>query len=113
LETLDWLFTYGYYSLVKKASISTAKNRLSALIDLVRKGETVTITDREQPVAQLTPLPPSSVSSSSRLAALERAGLVKRARTIASKHLLDRLPPMPHTEADVLAALLAERDEGR
>ena len=98
---------------MKTASISTAKNRLSALIDLVRKGETVTITDRDQPVAQLTPLPPYSVAAASRLAALERAGLVKRARATAGKDLLDRLPPMPRTEADVLGALLAERDEGR
>lgn len=98
---------------MKTASISTAKNRLSALIDLVRKGETVTITDRDQPVAQLTPLPPGSISDPSRLMALERAGLVKRARSVADVRLLDRLPPMPRSEADVLAALLAERDEGR
>lgn len=98
---------------MKTASISTAKNRLSALIDLVRKGETVTITDRDQPVALLTPLPPHSVAVSSRLAALERAGLVKRARTVAGERLLERLPPMPRAEADVLVALLAERDEGR
>ncbi|MDX1381079.1 MAG: type II toxin-antitoxin system prevent-host-death family antitoxin [Xanthomonadales bacterium] len=98
---------------MKTSSISSAKNRLSALIDLVRKGETVTITDRDQPVAQLAPLPPSSVAASTRLAALERSGLVKRARTAAGKDLLERLPPMPPTEADVLGALLAERDEGR
>lgn len=98
---------------MKKASISTAKNRFSALIDLVRKGETVIITDRDQPVAQLTPLPPSSVSASSMLAALERAGIVKRAQTVAGKRLLDRLPPMPRSEADLLGALLADRDEGR
>lgn len=98
---------------MKKASISTAKNRFSALIDLVRKGETVTITDRDQPVAQLTPLPPSAVSASSRLAALERAGIVKHAQTVGGKRLLDSLPPMPRTEADLLGALLADRDEGR
>ncbi len=98
---------------MKTTSISTAKNRLSALIDLVRKGETVIITDRNQPVAQLTPLPPHAVSASSRLAVLERSGLVKRARTLAGKHLLERLPPMPRTGADLLGALLAERDEGR
>jgi prevent-host-death family protein len=98
---------------MKKASISTAKNQLSALIDLVRKGETVIITDRDQPVAQLTPLPPQSVSEASRLAALERAGLVKRAPAGAGKRLLSRLPPMPTTSADVLGALLAERDESR
>ena len=98
---------------MKTASISNAKNRLSALIDLVRRGETVIITDRDQPVAQLAPLPAQSVAAATRLAALERSGLVRRARAAAGKRLLERLPPMPSTQADVLAALLAERDEGR
>ena len=34
---------------MKTAAIATAKNQLSALIDLVRKGETVIITDRGRP----------------------------------------------------------------
>src|SRR3989304_4045748 len=41
---------------MKTASISEAKNRLSAYIDLVRRGETVQITDRGNPVARLVPL---------------------------------------------------------
>ena len=98
---------------MKTMSISNAKNRLSALIDLVRQGETVIITDRDQPVAQLAPLPAALISDSSRLTELERTGLVKRARTSVSKGLLKRLPAMPKTQADVLGALLAERDEGR
>ena len=98
---------------MKIASISTAKNRLSALIDLVRKGETVTITDRDQPVAQLTPLPAGSADSSARLVALERAGLVKRGRVAAGKRWLEGLPPRSGTEADLLGALIAERKEGR
>lgn len=39
---------------MKTASISVAKNRLSAFVDLVRAGETVTITDRGTPVARLS-----------------------------------------------------------
>jgi prevent-host-death family protein len=41
---------------MKTASISEAKNRLSAYIDPVRRGETVQITDRGNPVARLVPL---------------------------------------------------------
>ncbi|MFN0303513.1 MAG: type II toxin-antitoxin system Phd/YefM family antitoxin [Burkholderiales bacterium] len=98
---------------MKTASISVAKNRLSALIDLVRRGETVIITDRNQPVAQLAPLSPGLNTDAAGLAQLERSGLVKRGRPGASKGLLKRLPPMPKTSADVLGALLADRDEGR
>ena len=98
---------------MKTASISSAKDRLSALIDLVRKGETVIITERDQPVAQLAPLPPHVRGDSSRLADLERSGLVRRARMPATKGMLKRLPPAPRTKADVLAALLADREEGR
>lgn len=97
---------------MKTSSISEAKNRLSALIELVRQGETVVITDRKQPVAQLTPLPPQLIGESSRLAKLERSGLVKRGRT-TTKGLLRKLPAMPKAKADILGALLAEREEGR
>jgi prevent-host-death family protein len=98
---------------MKTASISSAKNRLSALIDLVRRGETVIITDRDQPVAQLAPLPPRMMDDASRLAELERAGLVRRGKSASAKSLLKRLPPMPEAKADVLGALLADRSEGR
>ena len=36
---------------MKTATISETKNRLSALLDRVRHGETILITDRERPVA--------------------------------------------------------------
>lgn len=98
---------------MKTTSISNAKNQLSALIDLVRKGETVIITDRDQPVAQLAPLSTEQRDDGSRLAELERSGLVRRGRGAGSRNFLKKLPPMPVTHADVLGALLADRDEGR
>lgn len=98
---------------MKTASISAAKNGLSALIDLVRRGETVIITDRNQPVAQLGPLAAGLTTDSATIAKLERSGLIKRGRPGSSKEFLKRLPPMPSAKADVLGALLADRDEGR
>ena len=40
---------------MKTASISQTKNQLSALIDQVRQGETIVITDHDRPVAKLVP----------------------------------------------------------
>src|SRR3989442_1226313 len=45
----------GYSGPIVVASISEAKNRLSALIDHVRAGDTVVIVDRGIPVARLEP----------------------------------------------------------
>ena len=39
-----------------KANISEAKNNFSSLIDKVKKGKSVVIFDREQPVAQIVPI---------------------------------------------------------
>lgn len=62
---------------MKIASVSEAKNRLSALLDLVRAGETVVIVDRGTPVAQLEAVAPSE-NVTGRVGRLERSGLVRR-----------------------------------
>lgn len=98
---------------MRTASISSAKNKLSSLIDLVRKGETVIITDRDQPVAQLAPLSADQLDDGSRLAELERSGLVRRSPATAQRGLLRKLPPMPEQDADLLTALLSDRNEDR
>jgi len=97
---------------MKTASISEAKNTLSALVDRVRKGETVLISDRGRPVAQLAPLAAHSPESArSRLADLERRGVIRRARTRPRRRLA---PPVTlPSGSSVLAALLEDRDQGR
>ena len=40
---------------MKTANVATAKNQLSRLLRRVKRGETVVITERSQPVAQLQP----------------------------------------------------------
>ena len=57
------------------ASISETKRRFSALLDRVREGETVTITDRGVPVARLVPAVGSDGDDEARILRLERAGL--------------------------------------
>jgi prevent-host-death family protein len=97
---------------VKRASISEAKNKLSALIDQVKSGETIVITDRGRPVARLGPVT-ADESDEERLDRLERAGLVRRGkRTGAWKELL-RKPPIPVKKGfDIVQMLIDEREEG-
>jgi prevent-host-death family protein len=97
---------------MQTASISEAKAKLSALLDRVKAGETITITDRGVPVARLTPLNGAGdVDRDARLERLERRGLVRRpARAPDMKAFLEAHPPVEF-EGSVLEALLEERRE--
>lgn len=93
------------------ASISETKAKLSALLDRVRAGETVTITDRGVPVAQIVPLAArSDVDWEARLQRLERDGLITRGRGGRADILLT---PPPDVGGSVLELLLEDRREGR
>jgi len=46
----------GYTSHLKRVSISQAKNSLSAVLSEVRRGETVLVTLRGKPIAQISPI---------------------------------------------------------
>ncbi len=82
---------------MKKASITEAKNRFSALIDEVRHGDTVLILDRGRPVARLESAVAGSESDADgRLARLERQKV-----------------PRTKNGASLSKVLLEERREGR
>lgn len=99
---------------MKIASISQTKNQLSALIDAVKRGETVLITDRDRPVARLEPVASSDWHDpEGRLARLERAGTLARAKGLPALDILDEPRPKSKEGASVLAALLEEREAGR
>lgn len=99
---------------MKTASISEAKNSLSALIDRVRKGETVVITDRSRPVAQLAPLDATTkVGTDAWLADLERKGIIRRPKRQGVPGCLLRPPIRLPEGVSVLEALLEERRNGR
>ena len=86
------------------ATISDMKNRLSAYLREVRKGETVLIVDRREPVARLEPF--SYMSADERLQRLEREGVVARRGAEAAVSAIE--PPVSGVDA-VLRALLEER----
>lgn len=100
---------------MKMATISETKNRLSALLEEVRQGESILILDRNHPVARLEPLVDLGQSETDgALDRLERAGIVRRARAPrARKGVLTPAPPRTRTGTTALAALLADRESAR
>ena len=98
---------------MKRASITEAKNQLSALIERVRRGERVVIEDRGVPVARLDPMLDPSEDDNGRLARLERSGLVRRPSRQPPRVVLKTAPPRPSKGATLSRAVLDERSEGR
>ena len=96
---------------MKRATITEAKNGLSALIDQVRAGETILITDRGVPVARLEPAVTAN-DDEGRLARLERAGIIRRGRGDI-RRILERPPARTVDGSSVVELLLEDRWNGR
>lgn len=87
-----------------------AKNNLSRLIEMVKGGETIVITDRHRPVAQLAPL--SGIESP--WAALHASGLLSPPSAPLEVALFGQAPrPIVSPAASLVAAVIAEREAGR
>ena len=97
---------------MQRASITDAKNNLSALIDRVRRGETVLICDRNRPVARLQPIGPGDGSNAEAawLAGLVRDGVVAPAGKPLSIRSLPK-PVKPTRPVSIVDALHADREE--
>ena len=95
------------------ATVTEAKNRLSALIDRVKNGESVLIVDRGTPVARLESAVGVETDPEGRIARLQRAGTVRAARNPPAEAVLASSPPRPAHRASAVGALLEERRSGR
>jgi prevent-host-death family protein len=98
---------------MKRASITEAKNNLSALIDRVKSGSTVLIVDRGRPVARLEPIRGLGSAADDRLVRLVRDGVVRPARGVRSAALFTSKPPRGKKGASGVRVLVDERREGR
>ena len=99
---------------MKRASVTEAKNGLSALIDGLRGGAAVLIVDRGRPVARLEPVSSApAVLEDGRLMRLVREGIVRPARYSLPKSLFSTQPPAPKADVSAVEALLEERRESR
>jgi prevent-host-death family protein len=97
---------------MKRATITEAKNGLSALIDQVKAGESILITDRGVPVARLEPAnSAANDDDEGRLARLERAGLLRRG-TGDIRKILERPLVKTLDGSSVVDIVLEERESG-
>ncbi len=97
---------------MKSATITEAKNGLSSLLDRVRAGESILITDRGRPVARLEPVTAMG-ETDGRLLRLERAGSLRIGQAAPPIDLVRQTGPRLPDGASAVDALIAERREGR
>lgn len=96
----------------KRVKIAELKNRLSYYLRRVQRGESILVCDRDRVIARIDRVSvPASVPQSEAewLERLERRGVIRRGRGKPSPAWL---ASRPSAEADVVAALLQEREEG-
>lgn len=98
---------------MKSASLTDAKNNLSAYVDQVRAGNSILITDRNTPVAKLVPVSLGDETDAQRLDRLERAGRIRRGRGKLPKSFWTKPLPKLRGGATLVDAVLDERREGR
>jgi prevent-host-death family protein len=96
---------------METASISEVKNGLSAIIDRVKAGESVVVTDRGIPVAVIEPVT-GRIDVEDRLARLERAGILKRGTGKVPLDLLRTPGPKLADGHTLVEAILEERRSG-
>jgi prevent-host-death family protein len=98
-------------AIMKTATITEVKNGLSALIDRVKAGESIVVTDRGVPVAVIEPMG-VRVDVDDRLARLERAGIIKRGTGKPPIELLRTPGPKLGEGHTLVEAVLEERRSG-
>jgi prevent-host-death family protein len=90
---------YGYHMVMKHARIAELKARLSEYLRTVRRGETVTVLDRDTPVARIVPI--------------RQPGLRVRKPASGAPPPNRLVPPPSGLKLDVLELLLEERQGQR
>jgi prevent-host-death family protein len=98
---------------MKRASVTEAKNQLSALLDRVRHGETVLIEDRGVAVAQIGPVSQGHRGlDADRLARLERSGVIRPPLSSKPATTLAARPPRPKRPQALSQSVIDERSRG-
>jgi prevent-host-death family protein len=101
---------------MKRSSVTDAKNRLSALIEHVRHGESVIIEDRGVPVAQLNPVAVATRTAGAdqdRVARLVRQGILRPPISAVPAKSLDIAPPKPKRRVSLSSLVIDERRHSR
>jgi len=96
---------------MRTASITEAKNGLSALLEMVKAGDDVVITERGVPIARLVPVSRTD-DADSRIARLERAGILRRATGPIPYDLIASPPPSLGAGPSLSELIIEERRSG-
>ena len=101
---------------MKTASVTEAKNRLSELLDQVKMGNSIVITEHNRPVARIGPIPDSEAWNDAKLVAMARQGLIRLPSQVSDD--IEEVLAMPKAQLrtagpTVSEALLEERAGGR
>ncbi len=95
---------------MKKAGIAELKNRLSYYLNFVRRGQSILIYDRDRAIARIDPVTPSdTVDEDDWTRELQQTGILRPPTRPLARDWLRR---RPNVTADVVAAVLAERESG-
>lgn len=97
---------------MRTATVTEVKNGLSALLDRVRSGETVLVTDRGLPIARIEPVI-SYPDVEGRLRRLERTGVLRPGGGPAPLQVLRRPAPALPRGVSAVDIVLDERRAGR
>jgi prevent-host-death family protein len=102
-----------YIKAMSVVKVSELKNRLSHYLRMVRRGESVLVSDRDQVIARIEPAGDQAFTGTDDagwLDDLERRGIVRRGAGKLPRGWLGR---RPEAKVDIVGALLEERREGR
>lgn len=97
---------------MKIVKIGELKNRLSHYLRQVQQGESILVADRDRVIARIDRVSePAGLSESDAewIDRLERKGVIRRPIATLPKDWLARAPKI---DADLVAAVLKEREEG-
>lgn len=97
----------------KEVNIAELKNRLSYYLRAVRRGEALLVKDRDEVIARIEPAGRGVEDlgdDEARIADLEARGIIRRGKGKITKEMFKN---RPRAKGDIVAALLAEREEGR
>jgi prevent-host-death family protein len=97
---------------MRTVNIAELKNRLSTYITYAKAGETVIIRDRNTPVAQLVPIPPSDDDITEEERSLVADGIMTMPRQRLDLEKFFAMPEATVAGNAGIQAILDERDEG-
>jgi antitoxin (DNA-binding transcriptional repressor) of toxin-antitoxin stability system len=99
---------------MKKANVSQTKNRLSSLLEDVKRGETILIFDRDRLIARIEPIKNMDMPDSDRITALAKTGVATAPRDLFDVESFLGLPrPRVKAGSSASGAVVQERSDGR